>query len=81
MFKAGAGSALFTSAEGLSPQESLAPLQSELLTLKCLGLKLGRLGGEGERRVADPLGIWQPPVLELHPRQAGRLTNYPQDIF
>lgn len=59
----------------------MTPPQSELLTLKCLGLKLGRLGGEGECRVADPLGIWQPPVLEPHPRQAGRLTNYPQDIF
>lgn len=63
-----------------SPPHKASP-QSELLTLKCLGLKLGRLGGEGERRVVDPLGIWQPRVPEPHPRQAGRRTNYPRDIF
>lgn len=55
----------------LCPQESLAPLPSELLTLKCLGLKLGCWDGDGGGSVADPLGIWQPRVLEPHPRQAG----------
>lgn len=50
--------------EGLCPQESLAPVQSELLTLKCLGFRLGCLDGGGGGSVADPLGIWQPRVLE-----------------
>lgn len=54
---------------------------SELLTLKYLGLKLGCLDGDGGGSVADPLGIWQPHVLEPRPRQAGSLTDYSQDIL